>query len=276
MMPEGSDVRARAGARPGLRHASRHLLRWLRRKDWDEHVGDLEQMVDTAAFRALRDRIIALADLQPGDEVLDVGSGTGLLALAAAPLVARVSALDVSPAMCAYLERKVRSEGVENVETVLAGADELPLADCSFDVVISNYCFHHLGDAEKLRALAEVRRVLRPGGRLVFADMMFGLKLSDPRNREVVTLLVKRILRAGAGGVMRLLKNATRVVAGRWEHPASVEWWRDALAAGGFVQIDVHALHHEGGIALARRPQAAGHDDASPAAQAQRAVRLGA
>src|SRR5947209_4504698 len=62
--------------------------RWFRTKDWDEHVDDMEQLAASAAFRALRDHILELAALGPDDTVLDVGAGTGLLALAAAPRAA--------------------------------------------------------------------------------------------------------------------------------------------------------------------------------------------
>lgn len=241
MRPPG---RSRRGAVP----------RWLSAKDWDQHVDDLEQMADSPGFRELRDRIIELAALSAGEHVLDVGAGTGLLALAAAPQVAHVSALDDSPAMCAHLQRKLSRLGITNAEVLMNTATDLPLDDGAVDVVLSNYCLHHLSDAEKGRALAEIRRVLRPGGRLVFGDMMFSLGVASRRDRAVLSLLVRRMIRRGPAGVSRLLKNATRIATGRWEHPASVGWWRDSLLDAGFVQVAVRALDHEGGIACARRP----------------------
>jgi ubiquinone/menaquinone biosynthesis C-methylase UbiE len=229
--------------------------RWLRAKDWDEHVDNLEQMADSPAFRALRDRILALASLKASDRLLDVGAGTGLLALAAAPHVARVSALDTSPAMCRHLVRKFERLGIANAEVLVNSATELPHANATVDVVVSNYCLHHLDDLAKHRALAEIRRVLRPGGRLVFGDMMFRLGVVDRRDRAVIALLVKRMVRLGPAGLLRLVKNATRIATGRWEHPASVQWWRDALLQAGFVEVTVQPLDHEGGIAFARRPR---------------------
>jgi len=211
-------------------------------------------MADSPGFLALRDHILELARLRPSDRLLDIGAGTGLLAIAAAPRVAHVSALDVSPAMCRHLVRKFDRCGLGNVEVLVNAATDLPLTDGTIDVVVSNYCFHHLSDREKEQALAQIRRVLRPGGRLVFADMMFRINLVRRRDRAVIALLVRRMLGLGPAGLVRLLKNATRVLAGRGEHPAGVEWWRDALLRAGFVDVAVRPLAHEGGMALARKP----------------------
>ena len=227
---------------------------WLRAKNWDEHVEDLERMADSPGFLALRDQILDRARLRAGDHLLDVGAGTGLLALAAAQRVTHVSALDVSPAMCRHLERECNRRGLANVEVLVNAATDLPLADNSVDVVVSNYCFHHLSDGEKARALKQIGRVLRPGGRLVFADMMFRVNLASGRDRAVILLLARRMLQHGPAGLLRLLKNVTRVLAGRGEHPASVQWWHDALVNAGFVDVAVQPLAHEGGIAFARMP----------------------
>jgi ubiquinone/menaquinone biosynthesis C-methylase UbiE len=230
-------------------------VKWLRSKDWDEHVEQMEQMADSPGFHALRDRILRLARLRASDRVLDIGAGTGLLALAAAPHVMEVWAVDTSPAMCRHLEAKLSHLGAKNVRVLADSATDLPLGDGTFDVVLSNYCFHHLSDSEKRRALAEIVRVLRPGGRLVFADMMFRVSVTNRRDRAVIRLLLMRMIRRGPRGLMRLLKNAVRIAARRWEHPATVEWWRSALAEAGFVDVDVRALEHEGGIAVAHRPR---------------------
>lgn len=228
---------------------------WLRAKNWDEHVEHLEQMAGSPSFTALRDRIIELASLRKGERLLDVGAGTGLLAFEAAARGANVGALDASPVMCRHLERKCQVLRVENVEVMHSCATALPLADEAMDVVVSNYCFHHMTDNEKVRALAQISRVLRPGGRLVIGDMMFRLGVTNRRDRAVIALLVKRMIKRGPAGLLRIFKNATRIIAGRWEHPASVEWWRGALLQIGYVDVRVQALDHEGGIALARKPR---------------------
>ena len=247
-----SDAVVNTAAAPAHKGGVRRTER--RAKNWDAHVEHIERLTETPAFSDLRHRVLALARLQTSDTLLDVGAGTGLLALAAAPRVAHVTALDVSPAMCERLETKRRRLAVENVEVLVGSATELPLADGTVDVVVSNYCFHHLSDAEKARALAEIWRVLRPGGRLVFGDMMFALSLAHRRDRAVILRLVRRMLAHGPAGLLRVIRNAAQVIAGRGEHPARVDWWREALLGSRFVEVSVHALDHEGGIACARRP----------------------
>jgi ubiquinone/menaquinone biosynthesis C-methylase UbiE len=79
---------------------------------------------------------------------------------------------------------KASSAGIDNIEVATASAVSLPLVDGTADLVVSNYCFHHLNDDGKRRALSEIYRVLEPGGRLVFGDMMFRLSMSHPRDRR--------------------------------------------------------------------------------------------
>ena len=223
-------------------------------KDWDHHVADAEEIARGAGFKALRDRILELASPAAGEQAVDVGAGTGLLTLPLAASVDRVWAIDIAPSMCEYLRTKAASAGLDNIDLAVASASSLPLVDGCADLVVSNYCFHHLDDAGKTRALGEVARVLRPGGRLVFGDMMFRVGLADPRDREVVSAKVRAMLRKGPAGVVRLAKNGLRFASGTWEQPARADWWESALREAGFVDIDVQPLAHEGGIAFARKP----------------------
>lgn len=213
-------------------------------------------MAQTPGFMGLRDRIVELAQPGDGQAVVDVGAGTGLLALAFAERVANVWAVDSSQAMVECLRMKVRRGDLANVAVVRASAVSLPLADSVADLVVSNYCFHELRNADKQLALTEAMRVLRPGARLVIGDMMFSLNPADSRDRHLVVGKVCAIARRGLPGAWRLLKNVARLATGRWEHPANAAWWRTALHQAGFEQVHIETCAHEGGIAVAYAPAA--------------------
>lgn len=122
--------------------------------------------------RALRDRTIALAGVAPGEHVLDVGCGTGevtMRAKARTGPTGSVVGIDPAPEMIAVARQKALRAGVD-VDYRVATAEALPFAAATFDVVVSSLMMHHLPEDLKPRALAEIRRVLKPGGRLVVVD----------------------------------------------------------------------------------------------------------
>jgi ubiquinone/menaquinone biosynthesis C-methylase UbiE len=118
------------------------------------------------------------AGIRPGESVLDVGAGTGTLAIMAAREVpdAHVTGLDADPEILALARRKAAAAGVD-VAFVEGFSTDLPFPDSHFDVVLSSLFFHHLEHDVKTRTLLELNRVLAPGGRLHVAD--WG-KPSDP------------------------------------------------------------------------------------------------
>ncbi len=114
------------------------------------------------------ERLIEFAHVHPTDRVLDVATGTGHTAFAFAPHVRDVIAADVTPEMLLEGERMKDEGGIINVKFQLADAHELPFEDASFDIVTCRRAAHHF--VEVGRARREMRRVLRPGGRLVIDD----------------------------------------------------------------------------------------------------------
>lgn len=111
--------------------------------------------------------LVEFAAVRPGERALDVATGTGNTALALAEAGADATGVDVSPGMLGQARRRAEEEG-RAVRFVEGAAESLPFEDASFDLVTARHAPHHFRDVP--RFLAEVRRVLRPGGRFVMAD----------------------------------------------------------------------------------------------------------
>ncbi|HYN93089.1 MAG TPA: class I SAM-dependent methyltransferase [Pilimelia sp.] len=125
-----------------------------------------------AGISRVHGELLDRADVRPGQRVVEIGSGTGNLLLLAARRhpEAELIGLDPDPAGLARTARKAaRARLTVRLERGFAGA--LPFPDASVDRVLSAFMLHHLAPAEKERALAEVRRVLRPGGQFHAVDM---------------------------------------------------------------------------------------------------------
>ena len=123
-------------------------------------------------MRVLRQKTANLAGLQPGEIVLDVGCGTGTLAIEVQPRVGatgRVVGVDPGAEQIAWARSKAARRHMP-VEFQTGVIEQLAFPDQTFNVVLSTIMMHHLGDGLKRQGLAEIARVLKPGGRLVIAD----------------------------------------------------------------------------------------------------------
>jgi ubiquinone/menaquinone biosynthesis C-methylase UbiE len=165
---------------------------------------------------------LAVADLHPGETVLDLGSGGGLDVLLSARRVAPggiAYGLDASPDMLALAHSNAAQASVTNARFLHGHIEDIPLADGQVDVVISN-CVINLS-ADKPRVLAEAFRVLRPGGRLGISDVTAddGIDPSQLADAEQ---------RAGCGGTL------------------TQQHYRELLQAAGFTGITITSTHEAG------------------------------
>jgi SAM-dependent methyltransferase len=178
-----------------------------------------------------------VADLQEGETVLDLGSGAGADVLISARRVGATGTaigLDMTNEMLELARTNARDAGIDNVEFVKGYIEEIPLADDSVDVVISN-CVINLS-ADKRKVLAEAARVLRPGGRFAVSDV-----IADPDMDEAT----RADMQQWTGCIAGALTQAE---------------FEDALTAARLTDIEINETHrvHEhasSAIVRARKPQ---------------------
>lgn len=158
----------------------------------------------------------AVADLQPGDTVLDLGSGGGIDVLLSARRVGPtgyVYGLDMTPEMLALARRNAEEARATNVEFLEGNIEQVPLPDSSVDVIISN-CVVNLA-ADKHAVFREMFRVLRPGGHIGVSDVVTDDDLSDDD-------------RAATGSYVGCIAGALRISE-----------YETGLAAAGFTDVRV-------------------------------------
>jgi ubiquinone/menaquinone biosynthesis C-methylase UbiE len=162
----------------------------------------------------------AVAELREGEVVLDLGSGAGADVLISAARVGpsgKAIGLDMTDEMLALARANAAAAAVENVDFIQGYIEELPLADASIDVVISN-CVINLS-ADKPRVIREAARVLRAGGRFAVSDVIVDAALDDATQNDIA---------AWTGCIAGALTEAQ---------------FRGALEAAGFEQISIRLSH---------------------------------
>ena len=161
---------AQGGGAPGAVH-------WAARYDL------LIKLVTLGRERSMRERMLDLARVAPagGESVLDVGCGTGTLAIAAKRRVGdhgAVDGIDASPEMIERARKKAK-RAHSGAAFHVGLAESLPFETSRFDVVLSTVMLHHLPRAVRARAIQEMRRVVKPGGRILIVD--FGKRTTGHR-----------------------------------------------------------------------------------------------
>jgi ubiquinone/menaquinone biosynthesis C-methylase UbiE len=129
-------------------------------------------LVTRGREQAFREKMLEFAALQPGEVVLDVGCGTGTLAILAKRQVGplgEVCAIDASPEMIARAQKKARWAGIQ-VSFKESFAQSLPVPEGHFDVVVTTVLLHHLPKKARAELAREISRVLKPGGRVLAID----------------------------------------------------------------------------------------------------------
>jgi len=178
----------------------------------------------------------AVADLQPGETVLDLGSGAGADVLISARRVSpggRAIGLDMTDEMLALARANAAAAGVQNVEFLKGYLEEIPLPDDTVDVVISNCVVNLAGD--KQQVLRETARVLKPGGRFAISDVIADEDMDDATRVD--------------------MQQWTGCIAGALTRAE----FEQALTAAGLVEVEItatHRVHEHAGSAIirARKP----------------------
>ncbi|MFY9643152.1 MAG: arsenite methyltransferase [Rhodomicrobium sp.] len=189
----------------------------------------------------------ALAQLQPGETVLDLGSGGGIDVLLSARRVGatgKAYGLDMTDEMLALARQNQKAAGVENVEFLKGEIENIPLSDNSVDVIISNCVINLSGDKD--RVLKEAFRVLKPGGRFAVSDIV---------TRGEVPAKVRDNMLLWAGCIAGALKDtdyASKLASAGFEaigiEPVRIYTGEDAreFLSGKGVDVDEMAPHIDG------------------------------
>jgi ubiquinone/menaquinone biosynthesis C-methylase UbiE len=121
----------------------------------------------------LRQKTIELAQIEPGESVLEVGCGTGSLTLAAKQKIGKTGkavGIDVIPGMVEYSQKKAE-QAQEEISFQLGSINQIPFGDNTFDVVMGSFMIFHMSDKTRKEGIKEIWRVLKPQGRLLFVDL---------------------------------------------------------------------------------------------------------
>jgi putative AdoMet-dependent methyltransferase len=134
-----------------------------------------------AKYDAVLDTVVKMAHLGPGEHVLDIGTGTGNLALRCLAYDVLVTGLDPSELMLREAQGKFNGNPMVAFLQVSEPFLYIPYPEATFDAVISTYAYHHIPHRQRAASVQEMVRVLKPGGRWVLGDLMFENEEAESR-----------------------------------------------------------------------------------------------
>ena len=188
------------------------------------------------SYRQFVDQFIATIPIQDGNDILDVATGTGVIPLRIAQRVSsqcRIVGLDITPAMLGYAQSAVQAAGLSSlIRTVCASGMAMPFGEGVFDVVTCGLGMHHM-DGERLAQ--EMRRVLRPNGWLVMADVV-----ASPVWRSFLGAIWFRALMVYFGITHR--RSRFRAEMDALANLRTRGEWQELLGACGFVDVHITRL----------------------------------
>ncbi|HLJ07663.1 MAG TPA: methyltransferase domain-containing protein [Acidimicrobiia bacterium] len=223
------------------------------RRVWDGRADSWDEVAESS-LTAVVEAVLRAAHPRPGTTAVDLGSGSGQLSLPLARAGLEVTAVDVSPKMIDHLQERARRERIEGVTTVVAAVEGFRLPEGSVDLVVSNYALHHLRDRDKREVVAAAARWLRPGGRLVVGDMMFG-RGSASHDRTVIKGKLVVLLRRGPAGWWRVMKNVVKFGLRIGERPVPMERWTRYFEEAGLTAVSGSRVVAEAAVVLGVKPQ---------------------
>lgn len=223
----------------------------LQRVVWTRRAQSWEDTPNAGLDRVVEE-IVRRAQGTPVSSVVDLGSGSGQLALPLAAFAGTVIAVDIAPTMLDILSKKANALSITNIETRCEPLESLDFEPASLDLIVSNYVLHHLGDADKQRLLVSCYGWLRPGGRLIIGDMMFG-RGSSSADRRIIAEKVLKLAKLGLGGWWRIAKNIARFTFRIQEKPVSAQTWTRYLHSAGFQNVSIDVVVAEASIAIATK-----------------------
>jgi cyclopropane fatty-acyl-phospholipid synthase-like methyltransferase len=189
---------------------------------FDDHAAEYDEHQNSPEYRACASLVVEHAAPEADDTVLDLGTGTGVIALALAPDAERVIGRDISDGMLNEARTKAGEAGIENIE-FSEGSFREPAVDEPVDIVVSNFAMHHLGNDEKRDAIAAIAD-LGPRKFVLGDVMLFG----EPNPDEPF-------------------------YSPEVDDPATVGALADALTDAGFSLTAVERVHEQVGVLVAER-----------------------